>query len=312
MMVIYSHLPMCDSKVMNFFAPIFLTTFFFVSGYLFKSGSSFGRVFEQRTRTLFIPFVVLGFIMILMGQMLSFNEHVDFMDAVKGLLLQNGQNQILWFIAALYVYSLIFYWVDRWSGSLKRLMWIASGLFVINCIASYWLNVKHLPWHIVESGYACFYMAFGKFYRSYEDEIDRQARGWKLMAALVVYIAYISLTNLYIGHGGSKMIVDSMVITTLGLMLIIYVSKKFFNNSRFLLFVGANTLFYFAFHGKVYSLILTLGHKAWPAYVAGQSFWTDLTIGFLVAFLDALILIVPAMLVNKYTPQILGKNFKLW
>ena len=155
-------------------------------------------------------------------------------------------------------------------------------------------------------------MALGKFYRSSEDEIDRQARGWKLMAALVVYIAYISLTNLYIGHGGSKMIVDSMVITTLGLMLIIYVSKKFFNNSRFLLFVGANTLFYFAFHGKVYSLILTLGHKAWPAYVAGQSFWTDLTIGFLVAFLDALILIVPAMLVNKYTPQILGKNFKLW
>lgn len=43
LMVIYYHLPMMDSGVMNFFQPVFLTTFFFISGYLFKGGNHFLR-----------------------------------------------------------------------------------------------------------------------------------------------------------------------------------------------------------------------------------------------------------------------------
>lgn len=312
LMVIYSHLPMAHDGVMVFFAPVFLTTFFFVSGYLFKSGQPFPAVLEQRTRTLLIPFVILGIIMILMGQVLSFNEHVDFWDAVRGLLSQNGENQILWFIAALYVYSLVFYWVDRWSGTVKRLLWLSLILFVVDCIVTRWLNVGHLPWHIVDMGYACFYMALGKCYRNYEAQVDRFMSGWKIAVGVVVYFAYIYLTGMYIGHQGSMMVIDAMAITVIGLALVILVSKKYLKGSRFLLFVGANTLFYFAFHGKAYSIILALGQKAVPGYVAGQDFWMDVCVAVLVVFFDALILIVPAKAVNRYAPQILGKNFRLW
>ena len=112
LMVIYSHLHYCDSNIMRFFSPMFLTTFFLVSGYLFKEKQSFLFVLENRTRTLLLPFIILGMIMIILSQILSFNEHVPFTDSVKGLLLQNGNNQILWFIAALYIYSIIFYWVE--------------------------------------------------------------------------------------------------------------------------------------------------------------------------------------------------------
>ena len=37
---------------------MFLTAFFFVSGYLTKSGMPFGKVLEQRTRTLFVPLLI--------------------------------------------------------------------------------------------------------------------------------------------------------------------------------------------------------------------------------------------------------------
>ena len=94
-MVIYSHLEYCNDSIMKYFTPVFLTTFFFVSGYLFKERCSFSKVFEQRTRTLLLPFLSLGTIMILLSQVLTFNEKVPFMDEVKGLLLQNGENQIL-------------------------------------------------------------------------------------------------------------------------------------------------------------------------------------------------------------------------
>lgn len=60
LMVIYSHLRYNDDTVMRYFTPMFLTMFFFVSGYLFKEGCSFAKVLEQRTRTLLLPFLTLG------------------------------------------------------------------------------------------------------------------------------------------------------------------------------------------------------------------------------------------------------------
>lgn len=86
LMVIYSHLEFCNDSVMRYFSPVYLTTFFFVSGYLFKENCSFSKVFEQRTRTLLLPFLALGMIMIGMNQVLSFHEHIPFWDRVKGLL----------------------------------------------------------------------------------------------------------------------------------------------------------------------------------------------------------------------------------
>lgn len=60
LMVVYSHLEYTNDSVMRYFSPVFLTTFFFVSGYLFKEKCSFSKVFEQRTRTLLLPFLALG------------------------------------------------------------------------------------------------------------------------------------------------------------------------------------------------------------------------------------------------------------
>lgn len=108
LMVIYSHIPTCTESIMHFFTPIFLTTFFFVSGYLFKSGQNFSLVFEQRLRMLFVPFIILGTIMIFMSQIITFNDAVDLKSAFVGLLSQNGENEILWFIGALFIIASYF------------------------------------------------------------------------------------------------------------------------------------------------------------------------------------------------------------
>lgn len=60
LMVIYSHLKYKDDMVMRYFTPMFLTMFFFVSGYLFKENCSFAKVLEQRTRTILLPFLTFG------------------------------------------------------------------------------------------------------------------------------------------------------------------------------------------------------------------------------------------------------------
>lgn len=95
-------------------------------------------------------------------------------------------------------------------------------------------------------------------------------------------------------------------------MVCVYVSKLVLNNNRFLLFVGANTLFYFAFHGKVYSLLQTVMDRGLVLGSVEHSLQLDLCLGVFITFLDALILIPFALFVNRYIPQVLGKGFKLW
>ena len=61
LMVIYYHLSTRNvGGIVPYFSPVFLTAFFFVSGYLTKSGLPFGKVLEQRTRTLFVPLLIFG------------------------------------------------------------------------------------------------------------------------------------------------------------------------------------------------------------------------------------------------------------
>jgi len=312
LMVIYSHLIYCDSEVMKFFSPVFLTTFFFVSGYLFKENQSFMFVLENRTRTLLLPFLTLGGIMILLSQVLSFNEHIPIMDSIKGLLFQNGQNQLLWFVAALYVYSVIFFWVERYSGSPNRLLAVGAVLFVLNAAYSYWLKLPSIPWHVSSAGFACFYMALGKFYKHHEEEIDNAISTKMLIAMAIAYVVLIQSLGIKVSFAGSKYVVDALLITVIGLILCIRISKSLLVNDRFLLFVGSNTLFYFAFHGKVYSLLQTVTLKMIPTYEVGINKCYDMLTGGGTVLIDALILIIPAMLVNRYCPQVLGKGFKLW
>lgn len=61
LMVIYYHLSTRNiGGMVPYFSPVFLTTFFFVSGYLTKGNQSFEKVLEQRTRTLLVPLLIFG------------------------------------------------------------------------------------------------------------------------------------------------------------------------------------------------------------------------------------------------------------
>ena len=312
LMVIYSHLEYCDSLIMRFFSPVFLTMFFFVSGYLFKENCSFNKVFEQRTRTILLPFLIMGGGMITLSNILTFNDKVPLTDAIKGLLFQNGENELLWFVAALYVYSIAFYWIERWSGNTNRLLIVCLVLFLLNTAYSIWLHGPSIPWHVHSVGFGCFYMGLGKWYRHNEERINSIIQ-WKwIVLGLALYIAYIFIFNFHVSYAGSKKVVDALFITIIGLAIMIYGCKWCFDKNKFLLFVGANTLFYFAFHGKVYSLLQTILRKLLESTEYQLSYIEFDVTGFIIVFLDAIILIIPAIIINKYLPFILGRGFKLW
>lgn len=250
--------------------------------------------------------------MIALSNVITFNEKVPIMDEIKGLLFQNGENQILWFIAALYVYSIIFYWIERWCKTDVVLFVTCLILFVMNILYSYWLKGSDIPWHVDSFGCACFYMALGKLYKHREMDIDKRFGFSSVSITGLFYAAAITLLGKSCSYNGSPYLVDSLCLTLTGLIVIISISKKYLQNNKFVLFVGANTLFYFTFHGKGYSLLQTITEKVMVIGNIQHNIILDDVLGFVIVFLDALLLIIPTMLVNQYAPYFLGKGFRLW
>lgn len=312
MMVIYQHMIYFNETVMMYFTPVFLTTFFFVSGYLHKSGYSFSKVFEQRTRTLLWPLLFLGSILIIMQHILTMKSApLSWTSGFKALIFQNGENTLLWFIAALYIYSLVFYWIERWSGS--HLFCVSLCLFIANWIYEFVFNGPFLPWYINAFGYGCAYMGLGRCYKEYEKCIVEKVRLWHVIISLVLYILVITLLGHSCNFSGSKYLVDSLSLTLLGLFVMIELCKRYpLRNSKFLLFVGANTLFYFAFHNKAYSVLNVIVEKIFAFGLLDHNRLIDGLCGVIIMLATAVVLIPFAIFVNKFTPWALGKGFRLY
>lgn len=312
-MVIYSHNPYCNSKIMSLFAPVFLTSFFFISGYFYKDGFSFKQILEQRTRTLLIPYFSLGLLMILMNYFLSFTEYISFYDRFMGLVLLNGTNEILWFVGSLYVYSLLFFFVRKIDKSNKVLLIVSIFLFTVNCLYTHTINGIHIPWHIDTFGFACSYMGLGFLYKKNEAKIDRYFNKFKVFLLLLLYILVIYVLDWqYISYFGSNKLIDSLFITTLGLIILVYFSKYYFFCSSFFVFMGQNTLFYFAFHSKINSILAVVFNKIFQMGLIQESYVTTFFLGFVFVLIISLVLIYPAKIVNNYLPALIGKGYKLW
>ena len=307
LMVIFNHLDYENNIVMRFFAPIFLTSFFFVSGYLFKSDVSFKGMFMHRTRTLLWPFFILGNITILSSGFVSFNEkHIGILESYKELFAQYGYAHIniMWFIPSLYLYSIGFYLL-----LIIRNRYIKHTLFTLFLLGNWYLYYYvfvefSLPWNVQWMGFAWFYMYLGVLYRYNEGFVDQFAKFPVFVFLLIFYVGYIIITNNSCNFYGSPLLFDSCALSLSGLFLLISLSKKI--NIHFIKFVGANTLLYFAFHGKVASFVNVLYRFLFIEDINSLIVYEIILL--IKTILIALLLIPICIIVNKYFSFILGRS----
>lgn len=320
LMVWYSHQKYSNDNIMAFFTPVFLTMFFFVSGYLFKSDYSFSKLLEHRTRTLFLPWLIFSLLII-------FSEHIIIINPEKHITLQKdlldmfisirGKNDRLWFVAALFVMNFPFYFLVKYSKNMKRLLLIALiGFLLSSAYYSSWLRLPELPWYINFTGSGCFYMALGFAYKHYEHKLKKFETKTVFFCALLTYVVFVALRkyvlHLYlISFNGSDYVIDALIITLLGIFIMIYLSKRI-KQEKLILFVGTNSLLYFCLHYQLRSLMQVVADKAFVKLALTHSATIDIVLGVGLTLLGAVILIVPVILINKYLPFIIGKGFKLY
>lgn len=316
--VIYVHIPhLSGIGLSSFFTPFYLTIFFFVSGYLFKRNTPFLTVLEQRTRTLFIPQLLFGLFIVLLQQIYTAQSDVmPFGEYVLQLFLHylpNGENHGLWFVAALYSFSLVFYWVLKWCKKWQVLLLVSTSFFVLNCLYEYYWHGPAMPWYLNRVGYGVFYMSLGVLYKEKLEEcLDRYMNQAMLWGALLVYVSLIFVFRMNYSYNGSEYIVDAMLITLLGILLTVYLSKYYLEKIACLNYIGANTLCYFGFHHKIIvvvtMVVLMISAKIGITHSGSVDEIFRIVITAIVAILTA----IPTYIVNRWFPWVIGKGYKLW
>lgn len=316
--VMVSHLECTPRIIRLFFTPFFLNAFFFVSGYVYKNTLTFKELMNKKARVLLIPWFWFGLFNIVTSQILSFNEHSSLKEEILRNMLQvRGYGDRMWFIAALFMAHIPFYFLVRYCDRKKRVM-VSTVMFVLYFLYSFFVDgslfpwgTNSLPWHLEYIFAVNFFMVMGYEYKSIDNNIlKKYDTKINKMILLCLYVLLVIL-NYFVSFTKSDVFIYSMVLTIImqvsGVVLCVEAGKLLPNNKIFS-YIGMNTLIYYGLHGKLESIF-----EACLKKLGGYAFICNHTVlgfavGILIVICVAGLLLIPTWIINRYLPFVVGKK----
>lgn len=317
MFVMLSHLESGTKVLRTFYSPFFLTVFFFLAGYVYKQPSAFKELFIKKTKGLFVPWLILSNILIGMSAVISLKSNHNLWNDLFWNALQIGTlGAVMWFVPALYVAFMPFYFILKID---KREKVIALSLLLSVCSNIYnmlmpkdilpWGSAA-LPWHLEFIFVAIFWMVLGYYYRNaYEKSLKKFENMTVFVVVALIYIILVYSTSELRNEGLILML--SYVKSSIGIFMVILLCKKL-KATRYISYVGANTIIFFAFHGKLYAVlehILRSKASGFYSVCLNNVIYSSL-FAIVLTFIMSIILIVPAYCINRWFPWVVGKSRK--
>lgn len=308
--VLMFHMEWKPELYQKIYSPIFLSFFFFASGYVFKVKGNFKDFFIHKAKGLLIPLFTLSSISIIMSSIISVGEHSLKEDFI-GLFLQiRGHNDAMWFVASTFTAEIVFGLIIKKIKDEKVLIVIT---FLMAICSMYYtkLGFPPLPWHIQVIGIANFLLALGFLYKNkYEKLLEKYISIKGLIISFIFYsfilvFKFIILKDykfICINEYDDNLIMWFLV-TFLAMVFFIELFK-FIDSNRFLQFVGRNTLVFFAFHKKFQRIFEVIVKKANISLTGGNSYW----LVFACLAFQCIFLCLFSIIINKYFPFLLGKK----
>lgn len=264
-----------DVPLSTGYYPFFLLGFFFASGYVYKS-VDFKTFIKKKLLGILLPWGIFAVAVPLVRGIIS-KEGV-LTTLVCNLIQIRGNGDSLWFLAALFVSFIPFYFIEKYLSRKKALILSAvlatASVFYVKFAPNIHYNflgidyqANYLPWHLHCVPLTTFFMLLGRYYRgNVEEKLQRFIKPWIFVAVLFLYAA--AVVPYYICTGGSFGInlyggnnvyffFLWMAAVGLGLIALIMVSK-FIKPNKFILFVGSNTLLYYVLHIETENFMLHL------------------------------------------------------
>ena len=329
MVVMLSHLEAKTDFLSALFTPFFLNGFFFASGYVYKYKDGFKTFFVKKIKGLLWPWFFFSVLDILLSHIISFNSHMPLKEELMWNLFQiRGMHDGLWFIAALFVAFIPFYFfIKKYDESQKdktALFILLASSFMLSFLSrvySGYMNPKllpwgtyHLPWHIESIFVAMFWMVLGYLFKEkFESVFDEKIKlaGFLIILSICLLMIYIPFFTNYEIPNKVVNYLYSYIKEFLSVLSLIYVCKRIKPN-KYNLFVGQNTIIFFALHGKVYSLMQTVFKKVSLGLYTNilSNVITSSLFAIVFAIVLSIVLIIPVYIINTYFPFLVGRTKK--
>jgi fucose 4-O-acetylase-like acetyltransferase len=289
----------------RFYTPIFLTGFFFCSGYTLNLNRKPLEFCKSKIRTLVVPFILLGTINAICAMLYDGDS---FQWRIRCLLLnQNNVDDDMWFIACMFCSELIVYLIIKYIYDDKLRVLASLIVSLLGLIIIKYSQLK-LLWNLETALLLNCFLLFGYIYKSYEDklEIIKNANKYVFVGIGLYIFSVLCYDNNVNVHGKEYENIWMFFVSSLiGLFVTVTVVKMIdIRDSnvihRWILYVGRNTLVYYAFQSKVLRLLDLVIKKTTLNNIYITSVLKCLCTGIL--------LVAPAIIINKFCPVIVGKK----
>lgn len=297
----------------RFFTPFFLTMFFWASGYTFSLKSDFKTFLYGKGKRLIIPFVVLGSIRVMITCVLS-EQAIG--DGFRQFALQiNCKGDEMWFLSCLFLSSILFYGIvnqikRRATNETTQMGIILVISVVLMSIGFFDMKVEKIKfvWELELACIMVFYMALGFFYRKEEVRLNRLVKTRRFAVtsfALYMIIIFGMPQNADIHAEQIPSPVLFVLSSLLAIAPLVQISEAIAQKRRWIcikkyfIFLGQNTIFYYAFAGIVrialYGVLNRVG-------VTPDSYIMPI----ICTALAVTVLALPAKEIKKYLPWMVG------
>lgn len=286
-----------------------------MSGYVYRDTLDFKKHMVKKFKGLFVPWFIFSNFNIILSSIVTLKGDRNLKDELILNLFQiRGYGDGIWFVAALFMAFIPFYFVVKLNNCLASI----SLSFVLALLSNIYSNYfpkdyfswgsNALPWHLEYIFIAMFWMVLGFYYKQqFEKAFVRYDKWYLTTLVSFIYLAVV-FSPIYVKQPFIA-IVFTYARSLLGVVFLVLLSKRIKSNAYFS-YVGANTLIYFAFHGKVYAVIekmlATFMSSAYNVCLS-NTVYSSLT-AVLITLLLSVILIIPAYCINRWLPWIVGRE----
>ena len=322
--VMINHLDCHSQNLYNFYYPFYLAGFFFCSGYCYKPLESFKDLIKKKAKQLLLPWFIYSNLNILISSAISIKDHEGFLQEVlKNLLQIRTYGDRLWFLVALFVTFIPFYFLVKYmekdEKNMNKGILIGIIIFIIKKMYSDYVpysifpwGINKLPWHIDYIGTSLVSMIIGYcFKKKYESIFDKYNNLFNRTLLSIVYISIMLLAySINVRFNFAFFVLYELIGQTLGILMVVAWSKAI-KSSKYISFVGSNTLLYFCLHNKVETVLEYLVKKVDIIYSYSLSNEiASIVLSTIIVFITSIILVLPIDLINKYLPWTIGKERK--
>ena len=327
-MLSHSQLGVLVNHAGSFFMPLF----FFLSGYVFKRHDNYKYFITKKFKSLIIPYITLSVILYLVylfnlliqGTTITFNtlvypivgsmysryylfnpEIVDYTQNVNLMTIQNGP---LWFLTALFVMEVIFYFLTKLN---KKGFYFGLVLCTIIGIVISKYFVILMPWSVDTALTCIIFFVVGFIIKNKNIQIHSYKTKFGLLFAfLVINLIFIQLNsyvNISIAEYGNYIYFYLAAFSGVGVYILLsqYIEKFSKRFNMVLSYMGKNSLVLLGFHLIAFNDI----SNVFTILDINLLFMKDsLIYGLIYTILATIILIPVIFIINNIIPWVLGKN----